>query len=280
MGVTNCSVKLRTSAFSWTVSIYLISLMALIALTPSLARLSISTQRVRSKSLCMSSSTATTLYQQTLSVAPMMAHTNRHFRTFWRYISKKSVLYTEMVVADMIVTASSQGNSFQINKHYGHNTDIEDPLVLQLGGNDPEKLRQAAELAYHSGFRSINLNCGCPSNTVASSNSMGAAMMYTPERTAQCCAAIISALESLQISDGCRISKEPLTADFATNSNHRPREINLSVKCRTGVDDLDSYEDLHNFIEIVSTQGGVKRFQIHARKAILGKSQDFFSSSN
>jgi tRNA-dihydrouridine synthase A len=246
--------------------------MALIAHT-SLARLKTSTLRIRSKSLCMSSSTIATPYQQIFSVAPMMAHTNRHFRTFWRYISKKSVLYTEMVVADMIVTAASQGNSFQIDKHFGHNSDIEDPLVLQLGGNDPEKLRQAAEIAYHSGFRSINLNCGCPSNTVASSNSMGAAMMYTPERTAQCCAAIISALTSLQTSDGYRISNEPLDANLATTTKIIiSSEINFSVKCRTGVDDLDSYEDLHNFVKVVSSQGGVRRFQIHARKAILGES--------
>lgn len=204
----------------------------------------------------------------------MMAHTNRHFRTFWRYISKKSVLYTEMVVADMIVTAASRGNSFQIDKHFGHNSNIEDPLVLQLGGNDPEKLRQAAEIAYRSGFRSINLNCGCPSNTVASSNSMGAAMMYTPERTAQCCAAIISALTSLQTSEASKISNEPLSANLETTSRiMKSSEISFSVKCRTGVDDLDSYEDLYNFVKVVSSQGGVNRFQIHARKAILGTSK-------
>ena len=203
---------------------------------------------------------------QTLSVAPMMAHTNRHFRAFWRLISKQSVLYTEMVVADSIVDAAKTGNLFIIDKHYGHNKDNEDPLVLQLGGNDPDKLHEAAEIAYKSGFRSINLNCGCPSNTIASSNSMGAAMMYTPERTAECCAAVLTALTRLEAQDKLLNNNSNLEQSQSSSSLR-----NFSVKCRTGVDELDSYEDLYNFINIVSSQGGVKRFQIHARKAILGQ---------
>ena len=200
--------------------------------------------------------------EQTLSVAPMMAHTNRHFRKFWRLISKRSTLYTEMVVADMMVAAALNNNLYQIEKHYGHNSEVEDPLVLQLGGNDPEKLRQATALACMSGFRSINLNCGCPSNTVASANSMGAAMMYTPERTAECCAAMIVALNSHKSATN--------SAALASYVDGKPTDVNFSVKCRTGVDELDSYSDLHNFIQVVSSRGGVKRFQIHARKALLG----------
>lgn len=203
--------------------------------------------------------------EQTLSVAPMMAHTNRHFRKFWRLISKRSTLYTEMVVADMMVAAATQNNLFQIEKHYGHNSEVENPLVLQLGGNDPEKLRQATALACMSGFRSINLNCGCPSNTVASANSMGAAMMYTPERTAECCAAMIDAMKVRKSA-----TDSAALASFFANGNKHMSDESFSVKCRTGVDELDSYDDLRNFIQIVSSQGGVKRFQIHARKALLG----------
>lgn len=211
---------------------------------------------------------------QTFSVAPMMAHTNRHFRAFWRLISEKSILYTEMVVADSIVDAANTGNMFIIDKHFGHNKDNEDPLILQLGGNDPDILHQATEIAYKTGFRSINFNCGCPSNTIASSNSMGAAMMYTPERTAECCAAILSALTCLEAQDSLKndyINKHK----FSTGNSGRSCLSNFSVKCRTGVDELDSYEDLYNFVNVVSTQGGVKRFQIHARKAILGELSPF-----
>ena len=206
------------------------------------------------------------LHQQTLSVAPMMAHTNRHFRTFWRLISKKSVLYTEMVVAEQIVNAHSKKYLQPLNKHLGHNPEVENPLVLQLGGNDPELLSKASAIAYSSGFQSINLNCGCPSNTVASTNSMGASMMYTPERTAQCCDAIITAGRNYLVSN----LRNP-------NSKINSPDVNFSVKCRTGVDDLDSYDDLHNFVKIVSSQGGVKRFQIHARKALLGENSFYLS---
>ena len=220
--------------------------------------------------LCKSATTEGVFPLQTFSVAPMMAHTNRHFRAFWRLISKKSILYTEMVVADSIVDAANTGNTFIIDKHFGHNKDNEDPLVLQLGGNDPDILHQATEIAHKSGFRSINLNCGCPSNTIASSNSMGAAMMYTPERTAECCAAILSAMTRLEAQD-CSQNNHIHKQKLSIENSGSNCLTNFSVKCRTGVDDLDSYEDLYNFINVVSTQGGVRRFQIHARKAILGE---------
>lgn len=247
--------------------------MVLLQLTSSLKPLK--TTGLRGKILeynfvCKSAATEGVFPLQTFSVAPMMAHTNRHFRAFWRLVSKKSILYTEMVVADSIVDAANTGNTFIIDKHFGHNEDNEDPLVLQLGGNDPDKLHQATEIAFKSGFRSINLNCGCPSNTIASSNSMGAAMMYTPERTAECCAAILSAITRLAAQD-CLQNKNIHKQKLSVGNCGSSCLTNFSVKCRTGVDDLDSYEDLYNFINVLSTQGGVKRFQIHARKAILGE---------
>ena len=262
---------------SWSSLVIYTTIMVLLQLTSSFT--SLKSMGLRRKILynnfaCKSAATEGVFPLQTFSVAPMMAHTNRHFRAFWRLISKKSILYTEMVVADSIVDAANSGNTFIIDKHFGHNKDNEDPLVLQLGGNDPDTLHQATEIAYKSGFRSINLNCGCPSNTIASSNSMGAAMMYTPERTAECCAAILSAIRRLEAQDclqNNRIHKQTLSIENSGSSCL----TNFSVKCRTGVDELDSYEDLYNFVNVVSTQGGVRRFQIHARKAILGELSPF-----
>ena len=227
----------------------------------------------------MSSESSTSIQQQTLSVAPMMAHTNKHFRTFWRFISKKSILYTEMVVAEQIIHAYNMNYLQVLDKHLGHNSLVEDPLVLQLGGNDPATLSKASAIAYTSGFQSINLNCGCPSNTVASTNSMGASMMFTPERTAECCAAIIEAERNYLVTKNVKVGSE-YSNNNNNNNNNNNRDLHstsdpdfkFSVKCRTGVDDLDSYEDLQNFVDIVSSQGGVKRFQIHARKALLGTS--------
>ena len=163
------------------------------------------------------------------SVAPMMAHTNRHFRSFMRTFSQDAVLYTEMVCADEL----SRTSTFEhLEKHLGFSPVVEEPLVLQLGGRNPKTLAYAVDLASSStwGYRRFNLNCGCPSNAVASDHAMGAAMMLEPLLTAECCAAMREADQSGQGGD------------------------NISVKCRIGVDDFDSYEFLQNFIHIVSTQ--------------------------
>lgn len=186
----------------------------------------------------------------------MMAHTTAPFRSFWRLISKKSTLYTEMVVADKIVQAYTENDHYLLDKLLGFNNEVEHPITLQLGGNNVDTLRKAAEIAHNIfSYQSINLNCGCPSNTIASSNSMGAYMMYDSELTAQCCAAMKSITTT--------------TSSSSTTNNHLS-SIQVSVKCRTGIDRLDEYEDLYKFIDTVSSKGGVKTFQIHARKALLG----------
>lgn len=170
----------------------------------------------------MSVNTASKVDPISFSVAPMMAHTNRHFRKFWRFISKRTELYTEMIVADKIVQADEENNLNALDFLLGHDNLVENPLTLQLGGNCPIALERASKIAYTYGYRSINLNCGCPSNTVASSNAMGATLMYSAELTAQCCAAI----------------------------SQSGKDIHVSVKCRTGVDEQDSYEELCHFINI------------------------------
>lgn len=194
-------------------------------------------------------SSLTQVAHKTFSVAPMMQHTTRHFRHFWRLLSKDSILYTEMHPAAFVST-----NGFaQDEKHaekYREATiysEIEDPVIYQLGGNDPEELARSVEILSEQGFYRFNLNCGCPSNVVASENAMGAAMMLKPELTAECCARM----------------KE---AAFKYNN-----KAEISVKCRIGVDDYDSYEFLQNFIQSVSDVGGVEYFQIHARKALLNR---------
>jgi tRNA-dihydrouridine synthase A len=174
----------------------------------------------------------------TFSVAPMMRHTNRHFRSLFRLISRRCTLFTEMVMTEQIVANPDK----EIEKRLGYSIGVEEPLVLQLGGNDPNKLAAATKIAYDFGYLHVNLNCGCPSGTVASTHAMGASMMLEPELTAECCAAMKSACSGMKI----------------------------SVKCRVGVDDMDSYDDLARFVQIVHQEGGVDEFQVHARKALLG----------
>jgi tRNA-dihydrouridine synthase len=113
--------------------------------------------------------------------------------------------------------------------------------VLQLGGSDPGKLAAAAHIAARYGYDEMNLNCGCPSDRVAGAGCFGAALMLRPEVVAEGCAAMRAAL-----------GDTPVT-----------------VKCRLGADDVDSYEALCNFVGVVSAAGGVRHFIIHARKCLL-----------
>jgi tRNA-dihydrouridine synthase A len=158
-----------------------------------------------------------------------------------RLLSPSCVLFTEMVTADEVL-ASPEDALFQTQLEL----ESAGPSILQLGGRDPELLATAVKLAssHHTfPFTRFNLNVGCPSDTVATKNSFGCSLMLEPELTADCCAAMRAA--------------------------ERGR-VEVSVKCRTGVDDNDSMEDLLSFLTTVSERGGVNYFQIHARKAIRG----------
>ena len=173
-------------------------------------------------------------------VAPMMDYTDRHFRTMARLISKTAVLWTEMVVDKALVHNARQGNSLDRFLAYD---DRQHPLVLQLGGSDPGELGDAVKLALSYGYDEINLNCGCPSEKVAGHGSFGAALFSEPARVAELCTAM-------------------------QDAGHG--ELNISVKHRIGLDDVDSYEAVRDFVGTVTQRSGVRHFVVHARKAILG----------
>ena len=133
--------------------------------------------------------TFTNDYPHRLSVAPMMGVTDKHWRHLARLLSRRTLLYTEMVVDSAIVHNSSE---LDHTRFLGHRAD-EHPLAVQLGGNDPLLLKQACELTVqHLGETcvEVNLNCGCPSDRVAGSGCFGAAMMRDPVLVADCCAAM------------------------------------------------------------------------------------------
>ncbi|XP_020588997.1 uncharacterized protein LOC110030571 isoform X2 [Phalaenopsis equestris] len=168
------------------------------------------------------------------SVAPMMDWTDNHFRTLVRLISNHAWLYTEMVVAETIIHQKHNLNRFLAFSPDQH------PIVLQIGGSNLENLAKAAELANLYSYDEINLNCGCPSGKVAGHGCFGARLMFNPKLVGQAMSAI------------------------AANS-----DVPVSVKCRIGVDDCDSYNELCDFISIVSSLSPTKHFIIHARKALL-----------
>ena len=165
-----------------------------------------------------------------LSVAPMMNHTDRHFRTLLRLISRRVMLYTEMITTGALLNGPAE-------RRLAHST-MESPLGLQLGGSDPSALALCAQLAEASGYDEVNLNIGCPSDRVQEAR-FGACLMAEPELVADSIAAMTGAVT-----------------------------IPITVKTRIGIDDRDRYEDLARFIATVHA-AGCTTFIIHARKAWL-----------
>ena len=165
-----------------------------------------------------------------LSVAPMMDWTDRHYRFFMRQLTKRTLLYTEMVTTGALLHGDRA-------RHLDFSSE-ELPLALQLGGDDPNELAECARLAQDWGYSEVNLNVGCPSSRVQRGN-FGACLMAQPEVVRDAVAAMREAVS-----------------------------IPVTVKHRIGVDELDSYEDMKNFVSVVS-QAGAARFSVHARKAWL-----------
>jgi tRNA-dihydrouridine synthase A len=171
---------------------------------------------------------------QRISVAPMMDWTDRHCRYFLRGFSPRALLYTEMITAAAIV----HGDRERLLRYSAE----EQPLALQLGGSDAELLAAAARAGADSGYREINLNCGCPSDRVHA-GAFGACLMLDAERVAAAVAAMRAAVS-----------------------------IPVSVKMRIGVVahyDEDDYARLRRFT-VLAAQAGCSRFIVHARKAVLG----------
>src|ERR1700742_2969838 len=116
-----------------------------------------------------------------VSVAPMMDWTDRHCRFFLRGFSPDALLYTEMITAAAILRGDrNRLLAFDPEEH---------PVALQLGGSEPEDLAKAARIGEQTGYDEINLNCGCPSDRVAS-GAFGACLMLEPNRVADCVAAM------------------------------------------------------------------------------------------
>ncbi|CAN6561733.1 unnamed protein product [Malus baccata var. baccata] len=168
------------------------------------------------------------------SVAPMMEWTDNHYRTLARLISKNAWLYTEMLAAETIVYQKDNLDRFLEYSPEQH------PIVLQIGGNNLENLAKATELANPYKYDEINFNCGCPSPKVAGHGCFGARLMLDPKFVAEAMSVIAA-----------------------------HTDVPVSVKCRIGVDDHDSYNELCDFIYKVSSQSPTRHFIIHSRKALL-----------
>lgn len=165
-----------------------------------------------------------------LSVAPMMDWTDRHCRVFHRQMTRRAMLYTEMVTAPAIV----HGPKPRLLDY----SAVEHPVALQLGGSDPCELAEAVRIAGPWVYDEVNLNCGCPSDRVQS-GCFGAVLMERPALVADCVRAMMA-----------------------------ETDVPVTVKCRIGVDEQDPEEILPRFIETIAG-AGVRHVIIHARKAWL-----------
>ncbi len=165
-----------------------------------------------------------------VSIAPMMDWTDKHCRYFYRLISKNVQLYTEMITTKAILRGDK-------NRLLDFNAN-ENPLVLQLGGNDPKEMAECSLIAQDWGYDEININVGCPSDRVLS-GSFGACLMKEPDLVAQCVESMIQKCD-----------------------------IPITVKHRIGIDEMESYNQLSDFVYRVSDKG-CQHLIVHARKAWL-----------
>ena len=160
----------------------------------------------------------------------MMDWTDRHCRYFHRLLTRHTLLYTEMVNAGGILYGGTE-------RHLRYNAE-EHPVALQLGGNEPEKLAQAARLGAQWGYDEINLNCGCPSDRVQR-GAFGASLMKTPQLVADC----VKAMQDVV-------------------------SVPVTVKHRIGIDRVEDYAFVRDFVGTVA-QAGCEVFIVHARNAWL-----------
>src|SRR5512139_221496 len=160
----------------------------------------------------------------------MIDRTDRHCRVLHRMLTRRSLLYTEMVTTGAVLHGDR-------DRLLGF-SPVEHPVALQLGGSEPADLAAAARVGEAEGYDEINLNVGCPSDRVQSGR-FGACLMREPELVADCMAAMAAAV------------KVPVT-----------------VKSRIGVDDQDPEESLFKLVDLCA-QAGVSTFVVHARKAWL-----------
>lgn len=174
--------------------------------------------------------------RQRLSLAPMIDKTDRDWRWIMRQITKKTLMYTEMITAPAVLRGKQ-------DKLLAFDPS-EKPLVLQLGWDEPEALAESCRIAEDYGYDEINLNCGCPSDKVQQ-HDFGACLMARPEHVAH----LVESMAEATV----------LPVTVKNRIGIRSRKTGLS---------LESYENLRNFVNTVS-EAGCRKFIVHARIAVL-----------
>jgi tRNA-dihydrouridine synthase A len=170
------------------------------------------------------------ILQRRFSIAPMMEWTDRHCRFFHRLLTRRALIYTEMLTTGAVLRGDrARLLGFDASEH---------PVALQLGGSDPKALAESARIGADFGYDEINLNVGCPSDRVQEGR-FGACLMAEPALVADCVAAMKASVR-----------------------------IPVTVKCRIGIDEQDPAQALFTFTDTVKA-AGTDALIVHARKAWL-----------
>ncbi len=183
---------------------------------------------------------------KSLHIAPMLDVSGREFRQLMRILSRRAVLWTEMVVDTTII------HTHEMDYHLDYERENSHPIICQIGGNDGNLVRKACETILDYDYSELNLNLDCPSNRVAGKRQFGAVLMRQPE-----------------IAESVVLAMHEATKLAPANEQLKAKEpCPISVKCRIGVDEIDTLDDLVALIGRLKTY--CKVFYLHARKAILG----------
>jgi tRNA-dihydrouridine synthase A len=170
------------------------------------------------------------MLERRFCIAPMMDWTDRHCRFFHRCLTRRALVYTEMLTVNAVLHGKRERLlTFDSEQH---------PIALQLGGSTPKELAVAAAIAQDYGYDEVNLNIGCPSERVQEVQ-IGACLMAQPQLVADCVSAMRSRVD-----------------------------LPITVKCRVGIDDQDGEADLDRFVNCIA-RGGCRTIIVHARKAWL-----------
>mmetsp|Transcript_25538 Transcript_25538/g.43599 ORF Transcript_25538/g.43599 Transcript_25538/m.43599 type:complete len:533 (+) Transcript_25538:139-1737(+) len=181
-------------------------------------------------------------HKKELHIAPMLNYSTREFRQLLRILSRRAVLWTEMVVDETVAHVSN------LDEHLGFEPNTH-PIVCQIGGNSPELCGGATSVVLEKyGYDECNLNIDCPSERVSGKREFGAVLMKKAELAKE----IVKEMQN----------KANIPANGTSSNNNK-----VSIKCRIGVDDLDDLEFAAQFIETL--QPVCKRFYLHARKCVL-----------
>ena len=203
--------------------------------------------------------------QKELHIAPMLDVSTPEFHHLVRILTKRAILWTEMVVDETIVFTDN------LDRHLAIASPSLHPIICQIGGKSSEYCAEATRVVRQYGYKEVNLNVDCPSSRVSGKRLFGAILMSDEHQST--CFDVISAMKE---SSECNLEQDENSPTRTVNnsSNNSVNSIPISVKTRVGIETIDGkcYDDMEYISDFIQNlrKRGCKRFVIHARKCVIG----------